>query len=207
MQNYFAVIFTAVHKKSLRAPPVNNRTWLSDNSDVYCRNKYGGYMTDSTDSLKTIVEEQRRDYDYLLRIYERAGAKENVLLTATFGILAYLYYTGPDGETTSIAQRLFVPTEDYGLVIYVIAAAFFVYGLFKLMFNVFGGNVWETAYESTKTDHRDDSTETLRYFKKRYDKCHTTNLNSYQKRIKDLRFCFYCILLSAIILIVIKTLK
>lgn len=164
-------------------------------------------MAEATDSLKTIVEEQRRDYDYLLRIYERAGAKENVLLTATFGILAYLYYTGPDGEATGIVQRLFVPQEDYGLVIYMIAAAFFIYGLFRLMFNVFGGNQWETAYESNKANYDSDSVKTLRYFKKRYDQCHKTNLASYKRRTRDLRFCFYCILLSAIILIVIKTLK
>lgn len=153
--------------------------------------------------MQVIVEEQRRDYDYLLKIYDRAGAKENVLLTATFGIIAYLYYSPPDGNT-GIVQRLFVPQEDYGVVIYIIAAGFFIFALFKLMLNVFGDNKWETAYESAKNEYAGDQ---LQYVKNRYDACHTTNLESYNKRKRDLRFCFYCILVSAIILIVIKTLK
>lgn len=163
-------------------------------------------MAKKEEGLKAIVEEQRRDYDYLLRIYDRAGAKENVLLTAIFGIIAYLYYAGPEGAH-GIKERLFIPQEEYGVVIYVIAAGFFVYGLFKLMFNVFGDNPWETAYESSKTDHTYDSEKTLLYVKKRYDTIKKTNLKSYNIRRKDLRFCFYTILVSAIILIVIKTLQ
>ncbi len=79
-------------------------------------------MPITDESLQLVIDEQRRDYDYLLRIYERAGAKENALLAATFGVIAYLYYTAPVGSKTGIAQRLFVPTEDYGKVIYFIAA-------------------------------------------------------------------------------------
>jgi len=160
-----------------------------------------------TDGLNLIIEEQRRDYDYLLKIYERAGAKENVLLTAAFAILAYLYYTPPIEGKVGIVERLFVPMQDYGLVIYVIAAGFFFFGLFKLMLNVFGDNVWETAYETNKADYPSDKYATAKYVKERYDTAHKINLNSYIKRKINLRLCFYCILISAIILIVIKTLK
>lgn len=170
---------------------------------------------DKAASLHLLIEEQRRDYDYLLRIYERAGAKENVLLTAAFGIIAYLYYgngaaagqTVKQATKATIAERLFFPQEDYGRVIYIIAAGFFIYGLFKLMFNVFGGNNWETAYESAKNDFTYKRIETLVYTKERYDKIKVTNLASYTDRRKDLKFCFYTILISAIILIVIKTLN
>jgi len=161
----------------------------------------------SSDNLQLIIEEQRRDYDYLLKIFERAGAKENVLLTATFAILAYLYYTPPLEGKVGIMERLFVPTQDYGVVIYVIAACFFFFGLFKLMLSVFGDSVWETAYETYKVDYSNHSRGVAKYIKERYDVAHAINLNSYIKRKMNLRLCFYCILISAIILIVIKTLK
>lgn len=159
------------------------------------------------ESLRVVIEEQKRDYDYLKSIYDRTRATESILLTAAFGIIAYLYYTAPLGSKSSIAERLFIPTEDYGKVIYFIAAGFFAYGLFKLMLTVFGHNPWMTAYESTKTDYSHDELETLQYVKGRYDICHAFNHDKYKKRKKQLIFLFYTILISAIILIVIKTLK
>lgn len=71
-------------------------------------------------ALHLIIEEQRRDYDYLLKIYDRAGAKNNVLLAAGYGIVVYLYSKCPnptDGRSVGIVDRLFVPAQDYGLVI------------------------------------------------------------------------------------------
>lgn len=162
---------------------------------------------EEVESLKLLIEEQRRDYDYLQSIYDRTRATEGVLLTAAFGIVAYLYYNAPLGGKISIAERLFIPAEDYGKVIYFIAAGFFVYGLFKLMLTVFGNNPWMTAYESAKTNYSYDHLETLRYIKERYEACHQFNGDKYAKRKKELVFLFYCILVSAIILIVIKTLK
>jgi len=160
--------------------------------------------SNKADSLRLIIEEQRRDYDYLLHIYDRMRATEGVLLTVAFAILAYLYSSGPDG---SILTRLSVPSEDYGIVIYIIAAAFFGYGLIRLMMNVFGNNPWETAYDSAKKDYTYESIETLRYVRARYDKCHDFNCNAYMKRKRELSFLFFCILISATILIVIKTLE
>lgn len=165
-------------------------------------------LNEDDKALHLIIEEQRRDYDYLLKIYDRAGAKENVLLAAGYGIVAYLYSNGPtDGKSAGIIGRLFVPAQDYGLVIYVIAASFFTYGLFKLTLNVFGDSEWETAYETAKKSYSKDSYSVATYVKKRYDIAHKINLESYIKRKRDLKLCFYCILISAIILIVIKTLK
>lgn len=166
-----------------------------------------GFTVTKDDSLKVIIEEQHRDYDYLLHIYNRLRATESVLLTATFGIIAYLYYGAPADGKTNIAQRLFLPPQDYGKVIYFMAAAFFFYGLIRLMLNVFGDNPWETVYESSKNDYTFDHIGTLEYVKKRYDECHEFNGSQYLKRKKELTFLFFSILISATILIVIKTLS
>ena len=167
-------------------------------------------MADDTDnmddnSLKLIIEEQRHNHDYLLRIYERAGSKENVLLTAAFGILIYLY-SSPSNSDGGIMARLSIPTEDYGIVIYVIAVGFFIFGLFRLMLSVFGDSIWETPYETSKKDYLPTANENLKYIKKRHDESMLTNRESYDKRKNNLRLCFFSILISAIILIVIKTL-
>lgn len=158
---------------------------------------------DKAESLRHIIEEQKRDYDYLLHIYNRMRSTEGLLLTATFGIVAYLY-TGVSG---SLATRLSIPSQEYGKIIYIIAGGFFLYGLIKLMINVFGRNPWETAYESHKTNYSNEPLETLEYIKDRYDKCQERNGAQYNKRKDELGFLFYCILISAIILIVTKTLN
>lgn len=179
---------------------------------VGIRGKMATIRTDSSvsqkeESLKLIIEEQKRDYDYLLHIYNRMRAAESILLTATFGIVAYLYYSGPNGENPGILDRLFVPTEDYGRVIYFIAAGFFIYGLVKLIMNVFGNNPWMTAYESHKDSYPHKALETLEYIKIRYAECQEFNGEKYRKRKEGLNFLFYCIFISAIILMVIKTLS
>lgn len=163
------------------------------------------------EAVAILVEEQKRDYDYLLHIYNRMRATEGLLLTAAFGIVAYLYYGASDGDKLGIAERLFVPAQDYGKVIYFMAAAFFLYGILKLMMNVFGKNPWMTAYEQQRRDSiftPQDVTplEVTKYVRDRYDECLVYNGDKYNKRKNDLGFLFYCILVSAIILIVIKTL-
>lgn len=157
-------------------------------------------------ALKYIVEEQRRDYDYLLHIYDRTRATESILLTATYGILIYLYSASPIGTKMTIAGRLFFPTEDYGKAIYLIAASFFYFSLIKLTLTVFGNNPWETTYNGENSDGLNELTS-LEHIKKRYDECHEYNANTYLKRKKNLEFLFFCILISAIILIAIKTLR
>lgn len=161
---------------------------------------------EKTEPLKLILEEQRRDLDYLLHIYDRMRATEALLLTAGLGVLVYLYSKTTEGLPNTLKERMFFPTEDYGKVIYVIAAAFFFYGLIKLMLNVCGNNWWDTAYESAKDNYGNTSTGTLNYFKKRYDEIIKLNSERYGKRKKELTLLFFCILISAIILIVIKSL-
>ena len=162
---------------------------------------------DVRESLENILLEQRRDQEYLLHIFDRMRNSENILLTVAVGILSFLYYGVATSNEADLFKRLFIPDENYGKVIYFIAAAFFAYGLVKLTLTVFGDNPWITAYESEKTDYtKNDSIKTLEYIKERNDKCTETNGMMYNERRGKLKFLFFCILLSGIILIVIKTL-
>jgi hypothetical protein len=159
-------------------------------------------------ALKIVVQEQKRDYDYLLHIYNRTRATEGLLLTATFGIIAYLFSKTPTGPHVSLSKVLFIPPQAYGKVIYIMAAVAFLYGSVRLTLIVFGNNPWETAYDiSYKCDFEYNELSTLEHFKKRYDDCHEFNLDKYARRKSELKFLFYCVLITAIILIVIKVLK
>lgn len=163
--------------------------------------------SDKEESLKIIIAEQKNDLDYLLHIYDRLRATEALLLTAGFGVLIYLYSKAEVNVPNTIKGRLFFPDEDYGKFIYVIAASFFFFGLIKLMLNVCGNNWWDTTYESTKDNYTYKPVETLRYYKERYDHCIKVNGKRHGDRKRELHLLFYCILISAIILIVIKTLN
>lgn len=135
-------------------------------------------------------------------------ATENILLTAAYGILTFLYYGVATSNAPTMADRLFFPQEDYGKVIYIVAAAFFFYGLIKLTLVVFGKNPWETSYESKKERYNHEQPlTTLEYVKKRYDICTKINGVEYNKRKDNLNYLFFCILLSGIILVVMKTLQ
>lgn len=159
-------------------------------------------------SLRIILDEQRRDSDYLLHIFDRLRATESILLTVGYGILSFLYYSVATSTEDELFKRFFIPEEDYGKVIYFIAAAFFFYGLIKLTLTLFGKNYWQTAYEDSKTDYNHESTvSVLEYYKKRYDDCTAFNGKRYNKRKDNLTFLFFCILVSGIILIVIKTMQ
>lgn len=157
------------------------------------------------ESTMMVVVEQKRDYDYLLHIYNRLRATEGLLLTASFGIIVYLYNGGPNDG--GIIERLSIPDQDYGRIIYFAAVSFFAYGVFKLMKSVFGNNPWMTAYQREKVDYRySNKLHTIKYVKKRYEECFDYNFSKYNNRRDELLFLFYSILISAIILIVIKTL-
>lgn len=161
---------------------------------------------EKSESLKLIIEEQKRDYDYLLHIFNRLRATEGLLLTAGFGIVAYLYGSGPGGKSSDLLQRLFFPSEEYGQVIYLIAMGFFAFSMYELMSKVFGKNHWMTAYDSAKDSYTYKILDTLEYIKLRYDECGVHNTKRYFRRKDGLSSLFYRILVSAIILIVIKTL-
>jgi hypothetical protein len=157
------------------------------------------------ESLDVIIKEQHRDQDYLLHIYNRMRTGQNILLIASFGVLTYLTSSLGD-QTKSLVERFFWPSEDYGRVIYILAAGFFVFGIIKLMIDVFGKHPWTTSYVADKDGYSHDPVETKEYFKARNDEVTKANGKSYFRHRDELTYLFYSITVSAIILIAMKTL-
>lgn len=158
-----------------------------------------------SESLDVVIEEQRRDQDYLLHIYNRMRAGQNILLAAAIGVLTYLS-SGLGIEDASLSEKFFFPNEDYGKVIYILAAGFFLFGIIKLMIVVFGTHPWTTAYEEDRKEYYEGPIEVKKHFIKRNDAASNRNAKSYFKNRDELTYLFYSVTISAIILIVIKTL-
>jgi hypothetical protein len=159
----------------------------------------------NNESLDIILTEQRRDQDYLLHIYNRMRAGQNILLAAAIGVLTYLS-SGLVSKDELLSEKFFFPDQDYGKVIYVLAAGFFLFGIIKLMINVFGVHPWTTSYDEDQKEYNEDSETVKLYFIKKNDEASGKNGHSYFKHRAELTYLFYSITISAIILLVIKTL-
>jgi hypothetical protein len=76
-------------------------------------------------ALELAIEEQRRDYDCLNGLYDHAKVKNFTFLAAALALLGYLY-TGSSNGTESLEDKLFIPDEPYGVILY-------AFGLFFLL--------------------------------------------------------------------------
>lgn len=158
---------------------------------------------DRTSILELAIEEQRRDYDTLDKMYETARAKNITFLAAAFALLGFLYATVPENAKT-LKDKLFIPDEAYGVVIYAIGLALFLSAIACLLIALESKN-WSTAYENEQDDSVEKDYEYyLKYMRKRYLKCSTNNTSSYRKKQFWLDLCYKPLLAGAIILVVIK---
>lgn len=154
-------------------------------------------------SLELAVEEQRRDWDALNQAYEAAKRKNITFLAAAFALLGYLYGSNIQPHE-SIRERLFMPHEAYGIIVYALAAGLFLFGIATLMLAL-RSKGWSTAYEDDQEDDLLTSYEKyLRYMNKRYLKCSNNNRNSYNAKYILLEMSFLPLVMGGILLLILK---
>lgn len=152
--------------------------------------------------LKVEIEEQRRDFDFLERLAERAGLKNITYLTASLVLLGYLY-TG--NEQTNLRTKLFIPNEPYGVIIYALAFLLFISAIAMLLMAL-KPRTWFTAYDNDQEDIlTEDEERYLKYMKKRYVVCSKNNAASYGKKQALLEMSFPPLVLGGILLLLLKT--
>ncbi len=153
-------------------------------------------------SLELALAEQRKDYDQVNAMYESSRVKNYSMFAFMFGLLAYLYTS--NGEDGSIRERLFIPPEAYGIIIYAIAIVLIFYGM-KSLIIALKSRPWKTAYDNEQDGyHMKDYERYLKYMRKRYLKCSETNSNSYAEKQELLDEALWPLIIGSIILIVIK---
>lgn len=161
--------------------------------------------TDVIFSLELVLEEQRRDYDVLAKLHERTETKTYTLLAASFALLTYLYSSVADKQN-SFADRLFIPEQLYGVVIYFGALFVFLISIAILLYAIKVPYKVATAFDNEQDDEiLADYEKYLRYMKKRYLRASSINIKAYQRKHSLYNLAFLPLVLSAILLLSIKT--
>jgi hypothetical protein len=153
-------------------------------------------------SLELAIEEQRRDYDVISNLYSQAKNKNVTFLAAALALLTYLYGSVNDGIT--LAEKLFIPKEPYGAVIYFLSLTMFLVAIALQLFAL-KPRQWLTAYDNDQEKNLlDNYEEYLVYIQDCYLKCSRVNCASYAKKQILLDMSFNMMLMSGTILLLLK---
>jgi hypothetical protein len=152
--------------------------------------------------LELGLEEQRRDYDVLNAAYETARVKNITFLAAALALLAFLY---ANNKGSTLREKLFIPHESYGVIIYALSFGTFVFSVAVLLMAL-KPQRWSTAFENNQEDSvAQDHEEYLVYMKRRYIACSNVNSGSYAKKQGLLDLSLIPLIAGGIILLVLKT--
>ncbi|MDB5185996.1 MAG: hypothetical protein JWL85_519 [Candidatus Saccharibacteria bacterium] len=155
-------------------------------------------------SLELALEEQRRDHEVFARLYEEAKTKNFTFLAAALALLGFLYGVTPDTAHT-LAEKLFIPKEPYGVIIYFLSLAAFLGSIGALLFAL-KPLPWSTSYDNDQEeDLIKDYEGYLQYMKKCYLRASHINIKSYSKKQIMLNMSFIPLLVGGILLLLLKT--
>jgi len=154
-------------------------------------------------SLELAIEEQRKDYEVLQHLYQGVKNTTAIKLAASLATLTYLY-ASTSGDT--LQQRLFIPSEPYGIIFYAFGLVLLLFGIATLLLSFAKSMQWSTAYDNEQEESLIlDYEKYLHYMRKRYLKVSRTNAATYERRFVLVSMSFLPLVLGAIILLVLKT--
>jgi len=155
-------------------------------------------------SLELGIEEQRRDHEVFNTLYAQAKTKNFTFLAAALALLGFLYGATPEGAKT-LSEKLFIPQEPYGVIIYFLSLAAFLGSIGALLYAL-RAQPWSTAYDNNQEDCiADDYERYLEYMKKCYLASSAINMSSYKRKQNMLDMTFMPLLAGGILLLVLKT--
>jgi hypothetical protein len=158
---------------------------------------------DTVRILELKLAEQRNDYDFLEKAYESTKVKNITFLAAGLALLGYLYTTTNDGN---LKNKLFIPDQPYGVIIYAISAFLFLSALAALLYAL-RPRKWSTAYDDEQEEilAQQDYEFYLRYMSRRYARISKTNGASYKAKQVLLDMSLLPLVIGGILLLVLKT--
>jgi len=159
---------------------------------------------DRIQSLELGLEEQRRDHEVFNTLYTQVKTKNFTFLAAALALLGFLYGTTPANAST-LAEKLFIPQEPYGVIIYSLSLAAFLFAIGVLLFAL-RPQPWSTAYDNNQEDCiADDYERYLEYMKKCYLQASAMNMDSYKRKQNMLDISFVPLLVGGILLLLLRT--
>jgi len=166
-------------------------------------------QTDNNDrvcSLKLRLEEERRDLDMLNEMYRTIKVKNITFLAAALALLGYLYTSTPEGgSSANLKDKLFIPDEPYGVIIYAFSLGVFLISIAILLFAL-KPRTWSTPHDEEQEECvSEDYERYLEYMHRRSLRCIKINSSSYSKVQALLDISFLPLVLGGIMLLILKT--
>lgn len=164
---------------------------------------------DSVDILKASLDEQRRFHDELTSAFRNERNKIVYFIGTILAILTFLY-AGATDTTKTVAERLFIPDELYGLIFYFAGLFSLMYALVSLIRGARPDTQWNVPSDVIEESvlNKVDRTMTEQDFLQRlvdeYEQSTSMNLKVHTKKSEAIRTSFFPLLIGAIILIVLR---
>jgi hypothetical protein len=153
---------------------------------------------------KKSIEELRRIYDGICDLYKQIRLRVLTYLGAGFALFSYLYISG-DNENKTIAEKLFVPPEPYGVILYVLAFSACIMAFVLL---IYGMQTVTWRYPTDIEEHEKlesyEELEFLKYLRKEYIGALNIDIGHCEKKQKLATVASYLLMFGGILLVIIK---
>lgn len=151
--------------------------------------------------LERSIDELRRMNDELSDSYNRIKTLTITFIGGSLAFLSFFYGSGNGGS-------LFIPDELYGQIIYALAVLFHGIGLSQLFLNT-KPVIWHipTDIKEHQALAFDSYAAFLQYCKEEYITTWNCNLKQHEKKQSTLHSSLTFLVISAIVLVIIKTFK
>lgn len=159
--------------------------------------------------LLTALDEQRRFHDEITKSFDNIKSKIVLYIGAMLAVLTFLYSSALD-ENKSMRDRLFIPTELYGMLFYFFGLACMIYALFVLIRAMRTDTQWEVYTETAErrivgsVDNKLDQREYLQEMVDGYEVATNKNLGAHGIKAVAIRTAFSPMIGGAIILVVLR---
>lgn len=164
-------------------------------------------MKTDKETLELALEEQRRDYDVLLGLYESIKLKNFTFLTAALGLMGYLYTSSANANKgEGLREKLFIPDESYGVILYAFGLVLILFAISILMVALTKTRTWSTAFDANLDELAPKQYDSyLKFMHKRYLDIARTNCRSYDFKRQLINLSFIPLVLGGTILLLLKT--
>lgn len=159
--------------------------------------------------LLIALDEQRRFHDEVTRSFESIRNKIVYYIGAILATLTFLYSGALDNSKTT-RQKLFIPTELYGVIFYFFGLACVIFALFALFKGMRPDIRWNVYTETNERKvigcvNRDmTECEYLQELVNGYQDHTNKNLVSHEKKSKASKESFFPMIIGVTILVVLR---
>jgi hypothetical protein len=159
--------------------------------------------------LQIALAEQRRFHDELTASYRGLRNKILYFIGAILAVMTFLY-AGATDDAKSVSERLFIPSELYGVIFYFFGLFCLIYALFTLVKGARPDTQWNVPTDTIeehvigKVNSKMRQADFLQEIVDEYETSSKLNLTVHGNKSEAIRSSFFPLLIGAIILVVLR---